>query len=45
MLLRQLGAGWGMDPAVFLQQGDVVKVEIGGIGHIENTVVNGQAAG
>jgi 2-keto-4-pentenoate hydratase/2-oxohepta-3-ene-1,7-dioic acid hydratase in catechol pathway len=34
------GAGWGMDPPVFLQQDDVVRVEIDGLGHIENTVVN-----
>lgn len=39
------GAGWGMDPPVFLQPGDVVRVEIEGIGHIENTVVDEPAAG
>jgi len=32
------GAGWGMDPPQFLQPGDVVRVEIDGIGRIENTV-------
>ena len=39
------GAGWGMDPPMFLQPGDVVRVEIDGIGHIENTVVDEPAAG
>jgi len=34
------GAGWGMDPPRFLQPGDVVRVEIDGIGHIENTVAD-----
>jgi 2-keto-4-pentenoate hydratase/2-oxohepta-3-ene-1,7-dioic acid hydratase in catechol pathway len=33
------GAGFGMTPPRFLQPGDVVRVEIDGIGHIENTVV------
>jgi len=32
------GAGWGRDPPVFLQPGDIVRVEIDQIGHIENTV-------
>jgi 2-keto-4-pentenoate hydratase/2-oxohepta-3-ene-1,7-dioic acid hydratase in catechol pathway len=39
------GSGWGMDPPVFLQPGDVVRVEIDGIGHIENAVVEEPAAG
>jgi len=34
------GAGWGMDPPVFLVPGDVVRVEIDGIGHIENRVTD-----
>lgn len=33
------GVGAGMDPPVFLAAGDVVRIEIEGIGHIENTVV------
>ena len=32
------GAGWGMEPPQFLKPGDVVRVEIDGVGHIENTV-------
>jgi 2-keto-4-pentenoate hydratase/2-oxohepta-3-ene-1,7-dioic acid hydratase in catechol pathway len=31
------GVGMGMDPPRFLKDGDVVRVEIQGIGHIENT--------
>lgn len=31
------GVGMGMKPPRFLQNGDVVRVEIAGIGHIENT--------
>lgn len=38
------GAGWGMEPPVFLQPGDVVRVQIEGIGHIENTVIDEPAA-
>jgi len=34
------GAGWGMEPPVFLQPGDVVKVEIDQIGSIENPVID-----
>lgn len=34
------GAGWGMEPPVFLVPGDVVRVEIEGIGHIENRVID-----
>jgi 2-keto-4-pentenoate hydratase/2-oxohepta-3-ene-1,7-dioic acid hydratase in catechol pathway len=34
------GAGWGMEPAVFLKPGDVVKVEIDQIGSIENPVID-----
>lgn len=33
------GAGFGFTPPRFLQIGDVVRVEIDGIGHIENEVV------
>ena len=33
------GAGFGFNPPRFLQVGDVVRVEIDGLGHIENTVV------
>jgi 2-keto-4-pentenoate hydratase/2-oxohepta-3-ene-1,7-dioic acid hydratase in catechol pathway len=33
------GAGWGMDPPVFLIAQDVARVEIDGIGHIENSVI------
>ncbi|WP_035878812.1 fumarylacetoacetate hydrolase family protein [Cupriavidus sp. amp6] len=33
------GAGFGFSPPRFLQVGDVVRVEIDGIGHIENKVV------
>lgn len=33
------GAGWGMEPPVFLKAGDVVKVAIDQIGEIENTVI------
>jgi 2-keto-4-pentenoate hydratase/2-oxohepta-3-ene-1,7-dioic acid hydratase in catechol pathway len=31
------GVGMGLNPPVYLQNGDVVKVEITGIGFIENT--------
>lgn len=34
------GAGFGFNPPKFLQPGDVVRVEIDGIGHIENKVVS-----
>jgi 2-keto-4-pentenoate hydratase/2-oxohepta-3-ene-1,7-dioic acid hydratase in catechol pathway len=40
-----VGAGWGMDPPRFLRAGDVVRVEIDGLGHIENTVVEEPAPG
>jgi 2-keto-4-pentenoate hydratase/2-oxohepta-3-ene-1,7-dioic acid hydratase in catechol pathway len=33
------GAGFGFNPPRFLQPGDVVRVEIDGLGHIENQVV------
>ena len=33
------GAGFGFNPPRFLQVGDVVRVEIDGLGHIENTVI------
>ncbi|MEN0107721.1 MAG: fumarylacetoacetate hydrolase family protein [Pseudomonas sp.] len=33
------GVGIAMTPPTFLQVGDVVRVEIEGIGHIENTIV------
>jgi 2-keto-4-pentenoate hydratase/2-oxohepta-3-ene-1,7-dioic acid hydratase in catechol pathway len=33
------GVGAGMQPPVYLRSGDVVRVEIEGIGHIENRVV------
>ena len=33
------GAGFGFNPQKFLQIGDVVRVEIDGIGHIENHVI------
>lgn len=33
------GVGAAMNPPVFLQPGDVMRVEIDGIGHIENRVV------
>jgi 2-keto-4-pentenoate hydratase/2-oxohepta-3-ene-1,7-dioic acid hydratase in catechol pathway len=33
------GAGWGMEPPRFLVAGDVVRVEIEGIGYIENRVI------
>ena len=33
------GVGVAMKPPVFLQEGDVVRVEIDKLGHIENTVV------
>jgi 2-keto-4-pentenoate hydratase/2-oxohepta-3-ene-1,7-dioic acid hydratase in catechol pathway len=33
------GAGFGMEPPTFLQVGDVVRVEIDSLGHIENTVI------
>jgi 2-keto-4-pentenoate hydratase/2-oxohepta-3-ene-1,7-dioic acid hydratase in catechol pathway len=34
------GVGIAMQPQVFLQVGDVVRVEITGLGHIENTIVD-----
>ena len=34
------GVGIGMDPPRFLKAGDVVRVAIEGIGHIENTIVD-----
>lgn len=34
------GVGAAMDPRVFLQAGDVVRVEIDGLGHIENSCEN-----
>jgi 2-keto-4-pentenoate hydratase/2-oxohepta-3-ene-1,7-dioic acid hydratase in catechol pathway len=33
------GVGAAMDPPSFLNVGDVMRVEIDGIGHIENRVV------
>jgi 2-keto-4-pentenoate hydratase/2-oxohepta-3-ene-1,7-dioic acid hydratase in catechol pathway len=33
------GVGAAMDPPCWLQIGDVMRVEIDGIGHIENVVV------
>ncbi|WP_324731168.1 fumarylacetoacetate hydrolase family protein [Pseudomonas paeninsulae] len=33
------GVGVGFTPKRFLAVGDVVRIEIDGIGHIENTVV------
>lgn len=33
------GAGWGMDPPRFLTAGDVVRIEIDGVGAIENPVI------
>ncbi len=33
------GVGGGMDPPQWLKAGDVVRVEIDGLGHIENTIV------
>jgi 2-keto-4-pentenoate hydratase/2-oxohepta-3-ene-1,7-dioic acid hydratase in catechol pathway len=33
------GAGFGFNPPRFLQVGDVVRVEIDKLGHIENTVI------
>lgn len=33
------GAGFGFNPPRFLQVGDVVRVEVDRIGHIENTVI------
>jgi 2-keto-4-pentenoate hydratase/2-oxohepta-3-ene-1,7-dioic acid hydratase in catechol pathway len=38
------GVGVAMQPRVFLRAGDVVRVEIEGLGHIENTVVPEPAA-
>jgi 2-keto-4-pentenoate hydratase/2-oxohepta-3-ene-1,7-dioic acid hydratase in catechol pathway len=37
------GAGFGFTPPKFLQPGDVVRVEVDGIGHIENRVVEERA--
>jgi len=37
------GVGGAMKPPRFLQDGDVVRVEIEGLGHIENRVVDGPA--
>jgi 2-keto-4-pentenoate hydratase/2-oxohepta-3-ene-1,7-dioic acid hydratase in catechol pathway len=34
------GAGWGMDPPQFLKAGDKVRVEIDGVGVIENPVID-----
>ena len=34
------GVGMAMKPPVWLKAGDVVRVEIGGIGHIENRVAD-----
>ncbi|WP_336335627.1 fumarylacetoacetate hydrolase family protein [Pseudomonas putida] len=34
------GVGIAMQPPVFLKAGDVVRVEISGLGHIENTIVD-----
>jgi len=33
------GVGVGMVPPCFLKAGDVVRVEVEGIGHIENTII------
>ena len=33
------GAGFGRTPPVFLQPGDVVRVEIDKLGHIENHII------
>jgi 2-keto-4-pentenoate hydratase/2-oxohepta-3-ene-1,7-dioic acid hydratase in catechol pathway len=33
------GAGFGFNPPKFLQPGDVVRVEVDGLGHIENRVI------
>ncbi len=38
------GVGLSFDPPKFLAPGDVVRIEIEGIGAIENTVVQEQAA-
>lgn len=32
------GVGWGMNPKVFMNPGDVVRVEISGLGSVENAV-------
>lgn len=34
------GVAWGMKPPRYLKAGDVVRVEIQGIGHIENRVID-----
>ncbi|MCB1422571.1 MAG: fumarylacetoacetate hydrolase family protein [Nitratireductor sp.] len=34
------GVGWGMKPPVFLKPGDVMRLEIEGLGHQEQTVVS-----
>jgi 2-keto-4-pentenoate hydratase/2-oxohepta-3-ene-1,7-dioic acid hydratase in catechol pathway len=34
------GVGIAMQPPTYLNVGDVVRVEISGIGHIENTIVD-----
>lgn len=34
------GVGIAMQPPVFLKAGDVVRVEISGLGHLENTIVD-----
>jgi 2-keto-4-pentenoate hydratase/2-oxohepta-3-ene-1,7-dioic acid hydratase in catechol pathway len=39
------GVGGAMDPPVYLVPGDVVRVEIDGIGAIENRVVDGAVGG
>jgi hypothetical protein len=33
------GVGVGMVPPIFLKVGDAVRVEVEGIGHIDNTVI------
>jgi 2-keto-4-pentenoate hydratase/2-oxohepta-3-ene-1,7-dioic acid hydratase in catechol pathway len=35
------GVGMGLNPPVWLQHGDVVRIEIDGIGTLENPVVGG----
>jgi 2-keto-4-pentenoate hydratase/2-oxohepta-3-ene-1,7-dioic acid hydratase in catechol pathway len=37
------GVGMGMQPPRYLTAGDVVRVEIDGLGAIENTFVGGQS--
>lgn len=38
------GVGIGFDPKIFLKAGDVVRIEIEHIGHIENEVINEPAS-